>query len=123
CGSLKTYRDCCRPHHKGLKHPKTAEALMRARYSAYAKERRSFILDTWHPSTRPADLTLEPALQWTGLEILSTKEGSENESIGSVTFTARFSNNGLPGILTEASDFVKEFGRWFYVKGEICSLP
>ncbi|MCP4147862.1 MAG: hypothetical protein GY757_08935, partial [bacterium] len=109
----------CRPYHKGHKFPKTAVALMRARYSAYAKGRSAFILETWHSSTRPAELNLEPAFQWMGLEIRSTSNGSETGYTGSVTFTARYSNGGLPGVMTEASDFVKESGRWFYVKGEV----
>ena len=36
CGSGATYGECCGPIHDGTAKAKTAEALMRARYSAYA---------------------------------------------------------------------------------------
>jgi SEC-C motif-containing protein len=117
CRSGKSYKDCCKPFHKGNKLPKTAEALMRARYCAYAKNLRAFLMDTWHPTTRPPDLQLEPNLQWTNLEILSTSQGGERDLMGTVTFTAHYALDGAPGSMTEESRFLREGSGWFYLKG------
>mgnify|MGYP006213875899 CR=1 FL=1 len=40
----------------------TAEALMRSRYSAHVLGLESYLQDTWHPRTRPADLDFDPAV-------------------------------------------------------------
>ena len=45
CLSGKNYADCCEGIIKGTKKAETAEALMRARYSAYAKAEVEFIMD------------------------------------------------------------------------------
>ena len=46
-----------------------AETLMRSRYSAFVLERADYLLATWHPSQRPAELPFEPGVKWLGLEI------------------------------------------------------
>lgn len=115
CQSGKAYKDCCKPYHKGNKLPKTAEALMRSRYSAYAKRLPTYLMETWHPSSRPADLDLEPTLRWTGLEIVSTGQGGEKDLTGIVTFTAHYIHDGTKGSMTEESEFLREGDRWFYL--------
>ena len=42
--------------------PADAQALMRSRYAAYASGDRDWLLATWHPSTRPAQLELDPSV-------------------------------------------------------------
>ncbi len=40
---------------------------MRSRYSAFVKDLRPYLLATWHPDTRPAEIEApEPGLQWLG---------------------------------------------------------
>ena len=68
CGSGARYTACCGPWHAGQAAP-SAEALMRSRYSAYTLCLRDYLLDTWHPSRRPASLEFEPQLRWLGLEV------------------------------------------------------
>ena len=114
CGSSKPYEDCCEPLHLGKAHAKTAEALMRSRYSAYVKLHEQYLLDTWHPSTRPTSLDLEPK-NWIGLKILLTKSGAENDVNGWVKFVARYKINGKAFRLEELSSFEKEDGVWYYV--------
>ena len=58
CGSRRVYEECCEPFHLGAAAP-TAEALMRSRYSAFALGLAPYLLRTWHPSTRPASLSLD----------------------------------------------------------------
>ena len=46
CYSNKSYGDCCEPFHKKALHAPTAEALMRARYSAYALGEIDYLIIT-----------------------------------------------------------------------------
>jgi SEC-C motif-containing protein len=57
CGNNAGYARCCGPLHDGAV-AQTAEMLMRSRYSAYVLKREDYLLATWHPSTRPANLKL-----------------------------------------------------------------
>jgi len=57
CGSAQPYSRCCEPLILGAKSAPTPEALMRARYSAYAKTEVDFIIATTHPDKREGLLT------------------------------------------------------------------
>lgn len=43
------WQDCCGRYHSGAEIAPTAEATMRARYSAYAKGIVDYVVDTFHP--------------------------------------------------------------------------
>ncbi len=101
---------------------------MRARYSAYAADHLDYVWQTWHPRTRPADLTAEVGLTWTGLEILHTVEGLSGDESGQVEFLAHYLQNSgsghsapadAAGTLHERSRFAVRARRWFYVDGEL----
>jgi SEC-C motif-containing protein len=96
---------------------------MRSRYSAYVLGVESYLLQTWHPSTRPASLSLnqDDAPQWIGLKLVATQGGMQNDTEGSVEFVARYKVNGKAHRLHEISRFVKEQGRWFYLDGDVDS--
>ena len=87
---------------------------MRSRYCAFVKLNEPYLLRTWHPSTRPAELKLAPGMRWTGLEILATTDGSAFHTTGTVTFRASFRG----GSLHERSRFERVEGAWVYVDGE-----
>lgn len=93
---------------------------MRSRYTAYVQEAAQYLLQTWHCSTRPDQLSLQqqPPLQWLGLRIVRTEAGTETDAHGSVEFIARYKINGKAERLHETSQFVREDGRWFYLRGE-----
>ena len=118
CGSGLAYDDCCGRWHGGAAAP-TAEALMRSRYSAYVLGDSDYLRAPWHPSTRPAELTLDARLQWFGLDIRRREHGGPDDEQGIVEFVARGKVNGRAERLHEGSRFVKEEGRWFYVDGEL----
>ena len=89
---------------------------MRSRYSAYALKLESYLLATWHSSTRPAALGLAADnTKWLGLEVKDHLPGSADRA--TVEFVARYKTGGRAGRLHEVSRFVREDGRWFYVDG------
>ncbi len=88
---------------------------MRARYTAYARGDEPFVLQTWHPDTRPAALRLDPAQTWIDLEILHCERGGVLDQEGVVAFAATFAEGGRTGLLEEVSRFVKVDRRWVYL--------
>ncbi|MFE6363332.1 YchJ family protein [Streptomyces sp. NPDC057806] len=114
CGRSEPYETCCGRFHSGAAAAPTAEALMRSRYCAFVRGNAPYLLRTWHPRTRPARLDLDPAMKWTGLEILAATEGSAFHATGTVTFRASFRG----GSLHERSRFERVDGAWVYVDGE-----
>jgi SEC-C motif domain protein len=117
CGGRLSYERCCQRWHEGEAAP-DAEALMRSRYSAYALELEDYLLATWHPRTRPAELSLQ-ALQrrWLALKVLRHEAPEPDTAV--VEFIARYKASGRVHELRETSRFVREDGRWLYVDGDI----
>lgn len=115
CLSGSTYADCCGPFHAGAAAAPTAERLMRSRYSAYAFGDVAYLLRSWHPLTRPAELTLDPELRWYRLDILSTSRGGMLDTDGTVEFRAHYRSPDGAGAQHETSRFVRDAGAWVYV--------
>ena len=90
---------------------------MRSRYAAYAVGHLDHVFRTWHPRTRPGDLTPDAGLTWTGLVILGTEAGGREDDRGRVEFEARYVTPHGPGVLHETSSFERRAGRWVYVDG------
>jgi SEC-C motif domain protein len=113
-----SYGACCGRWHAGAQHLQApdAEALMRSRYSAFVCGDAEYLLATWHPSTRPPTLELEPQLRWLGLEVKSFQ--ALNADQATVQFVARCrASSGRAQRIAETSRFQREAGRWFYVDG------
>jgi len=128
CGSDKTFETCCQPLLTGAEKAKTAEELMRSRYSAFATGEIDYILSTHDPKTRSQidrDNTEAWAKQseWTGLEILETEAGGENDEEGRVDFVAHYSMRGTKVDHRESATFRKENGKWWFVDGVQISGP
>lgn len=109
CGSGSAYAACCGPLHTRARFAETAEELMRSRYSAYALGELDHIFRTWHPRTRPASLSPDPRLTWTGLTVVASGPDW-------VEFRATYLAPGGPGELHERSRFEQRRGRWVYVE-------
>jgi SEC-C motif-containing protein len=115
CGRPAHYEACCGRWHAGpmrLQAP-DAETLMRSRYSAFVRELAEYLIETWHPSTRPSAVDFEPGLRWLGLEVKRHLPQGGDRAI--VEFVARSKLGGRAHRLHETSRFVREDGRWFYV--------
>lgn len=120
CHSGRPYSDCCQPYHKGKAAP-TPEALMRARYSAFALHDADFIMGTTHTDSphRKNDrrlwvaeiLAFAQQTQFVALTILETTEDT-------VTFRAGLMQNLRDSSFTEKSSFKCVKGKWLYVTGQ-----
>ena len=91
---------------------------MRSRFSAYALGELDHVFRTWHPATRPDDVSLDGSLEWVGLEVVATG-GDDVEGI--VEFAAHWRSgvgrSRQDGAVRERSTFVRRAGRWFYRDG------
>ncbi|MDG4788169.1 YchJ family metal-binding protein [Micromonospora sp. WMMD1102] len=118
CGLGPAYEECCGALHQGRTVAATAEALMRSRFSAFALGDSGYLLRTWHSSTRPERLVLDPANRWTRLDVLDSERGGMFDSTGTVEFRAHYRRSGRPGELHERSRFGREDGQWRYLGAE-----
>lgn len=118
CGSGTAYGRCCGPLLAGQERARTAAALMRSRYTAFAEKNGAYLLQTWHPSTRPAELDLAGQPEWCGLRIVATERGGETDGAGLVEFVATALAGAKVLALHERSRFVREDGQWLYVSGQ-----
>lgn len=130
CESGKAYSACCEQYHLGLSNhlglnkqtfAHTAEALMRSRYSAFVFSLEDYLLQTWHPDTRPISLNLsdDVATKWLGLQIKRTENTGENSAI--VEFIARYKIGGKAERLHEVSQFQKIKQQWYYLAGQFAN--
>lgn len=55
---------------------------------------------------------------WLGLEIQERNRGEHSGAIDTVHFIARYIENGVVSELSEVSEFIKEDGLWYYLKGD-----
>lgn len=120
CGRSAPYPQCCGRWHDGPLHLQApdAEYLMRSRYSAYVLERVDYLLETWHPRTRPAGIEPSAAgLRWLGLDV--RRHLVRDASHATVEFVARSKLGGRATRLHEVSRFEKIDDRWVYVDGEL----
>ena len=124
CGSGSTYADCCEPIIKGESPAQTAEQLMRARYSAYAKMEMDFLFESLHSDHRDGydekqtrDWAAESV--WEGLEILNTENGGKGDASGTVEFIADYSVKGEKNRHHELASFEKNDGTWYFTDGAV----
>lgn len=118
CGSGAEYAACCGSYIGGDRPAESAERLMRSRYSGFVVRDESYLLQTWHPDTRPRRVRMDPAQQWLGLSIRATEAGGVEDGTGTVEFVARYRIDGKGHRLHEISRFEKIDGRWYYLDGQ-----
>ena len=115
CGRDATYAECCGALHEGRATASTAEQLMRSRYSAFVTRNGDYLYRTWSTKTRPPRVDFATDMRYTGLEILSTTDGSPFHTEGTVEFRAHYTLTGHPHTHHEHSTFARENGEWVYV--------
>jgi SEC-C motif-containing protein len=117
CLSGEVFAACCGRFLSGAADAPTAEQLMRSRYTAFVVGDAEYLLATWHPSTRPDDLELDPTLRWLRLDVLRRERGGPLDRDGIVEFRALYRHEGVRGEQHEESAFRREGGRWRYLSG------
>lgn len=120
CRSGRAYDDCCGPAIEGKVWPETAEALMRSRYTAFARREIAWLKESlWPKYQKSLDIAglkeWAETRQWVGLDILKTEQGGPQDTTGMVLFVARALEDGEVHEHREASLFRKKKGRWYYV--------
>lgn len=123
CGSGTAEASCCAPILAGTP-ARTAEALMRSRYTAYVRGAIDHVLDSHAPESqegvdRDATERWSRETEWLGLEILATEKGGEKDDEGVVEFVARGKTQGQTFAQRERATFRRADGRWLYVDGKI----
>ena len=124
CGSGCAYVDCCEPMHSGRAPARTAEQLMRSRYSAYALRQIDYLFATTHPDKRDEDFREQMnawanRAEFTRLEILGKRQGGALDKVGKVEFIASYRQFGEEKQMHEISRFRRYQGKWHYFDGEI----
>jgi len=128
CGKGDSLESCCGPYLEGKKHPETAEALMRSRYTAFATGNVDYILDT-HDPDRISDVDRKGTEQWArgsewlGFELVSSEHGGPDDDAGVVEFVARYKVKGVTIAHRERAVFRKHDARWVFVDGQPVNGP
>lgn len=125
CFSNEPYEKCCKPFHSGEK-PLNALQLMRSRFSAYALNIPSYIIETTHPGSpnysedhkkwRQAISLFSLGTKFEGLEIVDSQE---SDKTATVTFIAKITQKKQDESFTEKSFFERIRGRWYYRTGQL----
>jgi len=128
CGKGESLETCCGPALAGTAWPKTAEALMRARYAAYATGNIDFVIESHDPATvgeidRKSTEAWSKNSQWLGLDVLSTESGGEDDQDGVVEFLARYKLGNVTVPHRERANFHKVNGKWYFVDGKELNSP
>lgn len=127
CGSTLLWTQCCQPFLTGQAKARTAEQLMRSRFSAFCTSNIDYLIASHHPSKHSVNDRQELSetiahCKWLRLQILATEKGSEEDNSGAVEFLATYKQGGKLSQLRERSRFVKERGEWLYLDGEVTVL-
>jgi SEC-C motif-containing protein len=124
CGSELEYDYCCGPYLGGETNPPTAEALMRSRYTAYARGEIDYIANTLAPEKhgdfdRAATTAWATQARWLGLKIHFVEGGRPGDTEGVVAFVATYERNGKTIEHHEVSQFRRgDRGEWLFVSGD-----
>jgi len=131
CGQPSGFDRCCQPIIQGLRHARSAEELMRSRYSAHACLAVDYLMASWWPEQRaqinPAEVArwVEES-DWLRLDILKTEAGHKHDDEGWVEFMAYYRKrapsttqaaHGDLACHAERSYFRKLDERWYFVDG------
>jgi SEC-C motif-containing protein len=124
CGSGLFLEDCCQKLISGMP-AATAEALMRARYTAFVTRQIGDFLQNTLAAEKLDDFDAqEVALsardaEGLGFEVRAIESGGEADDDGTVEYVARFRIRGKTQVHHELATFRRENGRWLYVDGQV----
>ena len=96
CCSGIAYKNCCQSYISGISKPKTAVALMRSRFTAFALRKDNYIKKTAAPPVSEMFIDLDlsnDSKVWVDLKILDKKLGGVSDDYGEVEFKAGYKLN------------------------------
>jgi len=120
CDESREFGNCCGPLLKRERGARSAEELMRSRYSAYARAEIAYILETIHPDQRDAHdegsiRRWAEESEWLGLDLLSAEEQGDDAQ---VEFVAHYRNqDGERVAHREQSHFARLDQVWYFKDG------
>jgi SEC-C motif-containing protein len=117
CGSGRNFEACCQPVLSGAQPAATAEALMRARFTAHVVHDFRFLHASDHSNAGRAyvEEAGEPSITWQKLDIHAHEPGADANT-AYVDFSAYGTEQGAEHVLHEKSEFRRIDGKWIYVK-------
>ena len=121
CGSGNTFEVCCQPIIAGEKIARSAEELLRARYSAFTQGQIDFIENTHDPKTRKSferksTEQWAKSTTWLGLEVINLSQPNEDTTL--IEFKAYFEEEGEKRDHHELSLFSLKNGNWYFTDGK-----
>lgn len=125
CGSAQSFDDCCAQYIDGKAQPATAEALMRARYTAHTVGNMAYILRTHHPATRTeideaATAKWARESDWLDLSIMDVAGGGAEDDNAQIEFMAKYRDAaGRRHTHHELALFEKHHGQWYFRDAEL----
>jgi SEC-C motif-containing protein len=128
CGSKRTLSECCLPVLEGTEKAQTAEALLRARYTAFTRGNVDFIWSTHDPRTRrqirrQGIEEWSKSSEWLGLEIVDVQGGSAADKTATIVFHAQYRAEGQLNDHHEKATFQRQEEGWVFVDGEPVKPP
>ena len=121
CCSKKSYVDCCGRFLEHGMTARTAEQLMRSRYSAFTLGGNGkYLLSTWLGADTlgmEAEELSESDVNWVRLEIIDKSQQGDNAIVEFKAYH-RDEVNGEQ-VLHERSSFQRINGCWYYLSGDI----
>ena len=120
---MRPYIQCCGLYIDHREPPKTPEALMRSRYTAYSLANIAYFKATMHGKALIHFDEVEAenwarSVQWLNLKVVKTQMHLTDEHIGYVEFIATFIDKKTVKQIHENSRFHQIDDRWLYVDGE-----
>jgi SEC-C motif-containing protein len=124
CGSGIEFDECCGAILSGARKAESAEALMRARYTAFVTKQVDFLHQSLHPQHRQdhdiaATRRWADNAQWLGLQVVEAHSEEEGANEATVEFIATYKEGGIVKPHHEISRFSKLDDQWFYVDGRL----
>lgn len=120
CCSGKNFNECCEPYLSDAEIPTTPEALMRSRYTAFARANVEYVANTMKsPAADHFDLedarVAAQQLHWDEFEIVNS---SVNEDKATVEYIAYFIANSMKHKLHKLCELQLTDGKWYYINAQ-----
>lgn len=130
CGKAADWQQCCGRFLQGGERAKTAEQLMRSRFSAYvAGGYGDYLLKTWFPATAQgltANELSQKTVDWCDLDVLAKSQQGDKAMVEFKAWyrvaddeAGEIRKGQRMAAMHEKSSFVRVGGQWLYVGGEV----